>query len=192
MSSSPPLPIARLGSPDAAVRAVSAAEIYNQGIAVAGSVVSSWFVDREFSRLCLAQPLVTVGLAVFPETFARIRQANGNPRLAMVPADLDVEEFELHFPTETSLDILTTRDPNGEGAIARYLRRFGEGIQQVEYRCANVDRAAAILKERFGVAPVYPQKRAGADGTQVNFFLVAAPDGGKVLVELYEPAGTKR
>jgi hypothetical protein len=192
MSSSPPLPIARLASPDPAVRAVSAAEIYNQGLALAGSVVSSWLADREFACLCLEQPLVTVGLAVFPETFGSIRAANGNPRPATVPADLDVEEFELHFPSEISLDILTTRDPNGEGALARYLRRLGEGIQQVEYRCADVDRATAILKERFGVTPVYPQKRAGADGTQVNFFLAAAPDGGKVLVELYEPSGTKR
>jgi len=29
---------------------------------------------------------------------------------------------------------------------------------------------------------------AGADGTRVNFFLVAAPDAAKVLIELYEPA----
>jgi hypothetical protein len=192
MSSSPPLPIARLASSDLAVRAVSAAEIYNQGIALAASVVSSWLADREFACLCLEQPLVTVGLAVFPETFASIRAANGNPRLATVPADLDVEEFELHFPTETSLDILTTRDLHGEGAIARYLRRFGEGIQQVEYRCADVDRATAILKERFGVTPVYPQKRAGADGTLVNFFLTAGANGKKVLIELYETEQARR
>jgi hypothetical protein len=28
--------------------------------------------------------------------------------------------------------------------------------------------------------------RPGADGTRVNFFLVPSPDGGKVLIELYE------
>jgi hypothetical protein len=56
----------------------------------------------------------------------------------------------------------------------------------VEYRCLNVDRAAQILKDKFGVAPVYAATRAGADGTRVNFFLVASPDGGKVLIELYE------
>ncbi len=83
-------------------------------------------------------------------------------------------------------DILTTREPGGSGAMAKYLAKIGEGIQQVEYRCANIDRAAQILKEKFQVAPVYPATRAGADGTRVSFFLVASPDGGKVLIELYE------
>jgi hypothetical protein len=192
MSSSALLRITDLASSEAATRVISAAAIYNQGIAIAGSVVSSWLADREFSHLLLGPPLFTVGLAVFPDTFARIRQANGNPRLAVVPADLDAEEFELRFPTEISLDILTSRDPKGEGSIARYLRRFGEGIQQVEYRCANVDRATAILKERFGLAPIYPGKRAGADGTRVNFFLAAGPDGKKVLIELYETEEARR
>jgi hypothetical protein len=33
---------------------------------------------------------------------------------------------------------------------------------------------------------VYPQARAGADGTRVNFFLVGKSGGGKVLIELFE------
>src|SRR5262249_13217008 len=185
MSSSLLLGIANLASPGPAVRITSAAAIYNQRIALARTAISSWLANREFSLLVPEPPRFTVGLAVFPDSFVRIRQANGNPRLAVVPADLDAEEFELHFPTEISLDILTTRDPNGEGAIARYLKRFGEGIQQVEYRCDDVDRATAILKRDFGVASVYPHARRWADGTRVNFFLVPIPDGGKVLIELY-------
>lgn len=124
--------------------------------------------------------------------FARIREANGTPSLADVPPDQDAEEFELHFPEGVSLDVLTTREPGGTGAIARYLAKFGEGVQQVEYRCANVDRATAILKERFGVAPVYPQTRPGAEGTRINFFLVPTPNTGKVLIELYEAAEIPR
>jgi hypothetical protein len=131
-------------------------------------------------------PSVTVGLAVQRDTFGRIRIANGTPRLAEVPADQDAEEFELHFAQEIFLDILTTREPGGSGAIAKYLAKFGEGVQQVEFRCANVDRATQLLKDKFGVDPVYPATRHGADGTRVNFFLLASPDGGKVLVELYE------
>ena len=65
---------------------------------------------------------------------------------------------------------------------------IGEGLQQVEFLCANVDRATEILKEKFKMAPVYPATRPGADGTRVNFFLVASPDGGKVLIELYQAA----
>jgi hypothetical protein len=185
--SSPPLSnISGLFSPDAAIRAVSAAAIFNQGLTLAGPTVSSWVSNRDFSSLLCDQPLTTVGLAVFPDTFARIEQANGNPRLASVPDDMDAKEFELHFATEISLDILTTRDPEGEGAIARYLKRFGEGIQQVEFRCLDVDRTTAILRENFGVTPIYPEARPGADGTRVNFFLAPTSAGGKVLIELYE------
>jgi hypothetical protein len=127
-------------------------------------------------------------LAVERETFANIRAANGNPRLASGPPDQDAEEFELHFPDGISLDILTTREPGGSGAIARYLAKFGEGIQQVEFRCLDVDRATSILKEKFDVIAIYPATRAGADGTRVNFFLVPSPGTGKVLIEFYEAA----
>src|SRR6266478_4597037 len=130
--------------------------------------------------------VVTLGLAVERATFGRIRVANGTPRLAEVPAEQDAEEFELHFPDGILLDVLTTREPGGSGAIARYLAKFGEGAQPVEFRCENVDRATEILKEKLNVKPVYPATRPGADGTRVNFFLVPTPAGGKVLIELYE------
>jgi hypothetical protein len=111
-------------------------------------------------------------------------------------------EFELHFTAVTAegeelpempiqLDILTTRLPEGQGAIARFLEKFGEGIQQVEYDVADADRATKILIERFGQKPVYPQTRLGADGTRVNFFLAARPDGAKMLIELVEHAAAR-
>jgi hypothetical protein len=59
-------------------------------------------------------------------------------------------------------------------------------VQQVEFRCTNVDRATEILKSKFSIAPIYPLTRAGADGTGVNFFLVTTSNGGKALIELYE------
>ena len=179
--------IADLSSADESKRLAAAGDIYRLGRAIAGSAVSEWWADSELSALLLGpNPAITVGLAVQRDTFGRIRIANGTPRLAEVPPDQDAEEFELHFTDGISLDILTTREPGGSGAMAKYLAKIGEGIQQVEYRCANIDRAAQILKEKFQVAPVYPATRAGADGTRVSFFLVASPDGGKVLIELYE------
>ncbi len=161
---------------------------FAQSIADLSSADSSKrLAAAELSALLLTpNPNITVGLAVQRETFGRIRIANGTPGLAEVPPDQDAEEFELHFTEGISLDILTTREPGGSGAIAKYLAKFGEGIQQVEYRCADVDRATQILKDKFTIDPVYPATRAGADGTRVNFFLVASPDGGKVLIELYE------
>jgi len=179
--------IADLASADASKRLAAAGEIYRLGRAAAGSAISAWWADSELSALLLGRdPTITVGLAVERDTFGRIRIANGMPRLADVPPDQDAEEFELHFAGGIALDILTTREPGGSGAIAKYLAKSRDGIQQVEFRCSNVDRATQILKDKFGVTPVYPATRHGADGTRVNFFLVSSPDGGKVLIELYE------
>jgi hypothetical protein len=179
--------IADLSSADESKRLAAAGEVYRLGRATGGSAVADWWAESELSALLLGpNPAITVGLAVQRDTFGRIRIANGTPRLADVPPDQDAEEFELDFTEGISLDILTTREPGSSGAIAKYLAKFGEGIQQVEYRCANVDRASQILREKFKVASVYPETRAGADGTRVNFFLVKSPDGGKVLIELCE------
>ena len=179
--------IAGLASADASNRLAAASEIYGLGRATGGSAISEWWTENELSALLLGpKPEITVGLAVQRDTFGRIRIANGTPRLADVPPDQDAEEFELHFADGVSLDIVTTREPGGSGAIAKYLAKFGEGVQQVEYRCEDVARAAQILKDKFAVEPVYPATRNGADGTRVNFFLVPSPDGGRVLIELYE------
>ena len=182
--------ITDLSSGDAIMRAAAATEIYRRGRAPADRAVYRWWKNLEFAALFGANPRVTVGLAVRPTTFARIREANGAPTLAKVPPDQDTVEFELHFQNDIALDVLTTRDPEGQGAIAKYLSKFGEGVQQVEFWCTNVDRATQILKEEFKVSPIYPQTRSGADNTRVNFFLVPVPNGSKVLVELYERSGS--
>ncbi len=136
-------------------------------------------------------PLV-LGIAVQPENFDRIRSANGSPPLANVPPDQDALEFELVLGSYGALDILTSREPKGAGAIARYLQKFGEGIQQIEVNVTDVDRATKILRTRFALTPIYPAARPGADGTRVNFFLVPAPDGKKFLIELVEPSPAEK
>jgi len=158
--------------------------------------------DEEFQNLLVCEqfvrlhgekvsfPRLTVGIAVLPETFEKIRAANGSPPLAAVPPDQDALEFELAFagrflPTPR-LDILTTKAPGGEGAIARFLEKFGEGIQQVEIDVTDTDRATEILRTRFSLDPIYPATRPGANRTRVNFFLAAAQNGKKVLIELVE------
>jgi len=168
------------------MRSAAATEIYRRGRAPADRAAYIWWTNPEFAALFGATPAVTVGLAVKPATFARIRNANGSPPLASVPPDQDAEEFELHFPNDISLDVLTTRDPEGPGAISKFLAKFGEGVQQVEFLCTDVDRATQILKSKFRVPPIYPETRAGADNTRVNFFLVPLPVAGKVLIEFYE------
>ena len=185
-----------LSSPDLANREDSAAALLGRGRELARAATTNWLAEPELAANFVLDasplPVTTVGIAVAPGTFDRIYAANGSPRLAEVPPDQDAKEFELHFAQNIRLDVLTTREPGGTGAIARYLQKFGEGIQQVELLARNVDAATEILRSRFGVQPIYPATRAGADGTRVNFFLVSlpekGPEKGKILIELVEPA----
>lgn len=182
--------ISALASASAEERVRGAAGIFAAGREPAAAAIVAWTGDEEAGPLFLRDERgslkATVGVAVAPETFAKIHAASGAPRLAEVPPDQDAREFELHFPAGVALDILTTREPGGPGAIAKFLVKFGEGIQQVEFLVRDVDRATQALRKKFGVSPIYPATRAGADGTRVNFFLVAAAGGKKILVELVE------
>jgi hypothetical protein len=179
-----------LGEPKAAAREIAARAIFGRGRELAQPAVEIWLADAEMKLLFALDydrnVVTTAGIAVRPVNFERIRMANGSPRLADVPPDQDAKEFELHFGRETRLDILTTRDAGGTGAIAKFLSKSGEGIQQVELTVHDVDRATEILKARFRQPAIYPETRAGADGTRVNFFLVTAPQAKKVLIEFVE------
>jgi hypothetical protein len=178
-----------MSSADSEARTVSATEIYKTGRALVDDAAYPWWGDEELAALLNGtEPKMTVGLAVTPERFREIHEACGLPRLSEVPPDQDALEFELHFPGGLSMDVLTSKEPAGSGAIAKFLQKFGEGIQQIEYLCKDVDRATQILRGKFNVSPIYPETRPGADGTRVNFFLVPASDAAKVLIELYEPA----
>jgi hypothetical protein len=195
--------IALLSSPNAGQRAAGAAALYQAAGKLLQSVANTWMKDGDFcalarrSRLPAARESVSAeaffiaGIAVEPLTFEEICAANGSPRLADVPPDQDAKEFELHLG-ESDLDILTTRDRSGDGAIARFLKKFGEGIQQIEIYVRDVDRATQILCERFALPPIYPATRPGADGTRVNFFLAPTREGKKVLIELVEDSETSQ
>jgi hypothetical protein len=183
-------------SPDPANRERCARELFGRGRELARAATTDWLADPKFATNMILDasqfPVATVGIAVTPETFERVHAANGSPRLAEVPPDQDAKEFELHFAQGVQLDILTTREPGGTGAIARYLQKFSEGIQQVELLARNVDAATEILRSHFGMQSIYPATRAGADGSRVNFFLATLPENGKILVELVEPAVPNR
>src|ERR1700730_10744699 len=187
--------IINLSAAEESTRMAAASEIYRHGRVPADRAVFPWWKSAELSELLLSpKPMVTVGVAVRRETFTRIRAGNGQPALAEVPEEQDAEEFELHFGNGVGVDVLTSKEPDGQGAIARFLAKFGEGVQQVEFQCLNVNRAMAILRERFNVAPIYPEARPGANGSMVNFVLVPVPgaagENAKVLIELYELAKT--
>jgi hypothetical protein len=182
--------IRSLSNSDPSKREIAATAIFRHGCALANEAAQSWFLDPEFATYIVGDrarlPELTVGIAVQPTNFEMIRAACGSPDLAEVPPDQDAREFELHFFGGARLDILTPRMPGGTGAIARFLEKSGEGVQQVEIAVTAVDRATELLRARFGISPVYPATRPGADGTRVNFFLVPAAQNRKVLIELVE------
>jgi hypothetical protein len=182
--------IHELSLPDSARRASAAEKIFQRGRELAKTATQKWPADHELLSCFVGDasgfPEATVGLAVEPSHFENIRAANGSPALADVPPDQDAKEFEMEFAGGVRLDILTTRQPEGSGPMARFLRKFGEGIQQVELLASDVDRATELLRARFGLVPVFPATRPGAGGTRVNFFLVPLPEGQKLLIELVE------
>jgi hypothetical protein len=192
--------IRNLADSDPVKRRAAATHVHLAGAALFFSASREWFKDvefrelvRPFSMAAAGEPTpedtsFSTGIAVQPANFERIRAANGSPPLAEVPPDQDAMEFELRSSEHEEFDILTTRDPSGPGAIARYLRKFGEGIQQIEVNVTSVNRATEILRTRFGLTPVYPETHAGAKGARVNFFLVPVVEGKRVLIELVEPA----
>lgn len=186
--------IARLADSDARERERAAREIFRQGCAAAEAVLAKWFADQEFRALARSgNTLLTVGIAVEPSRFQAIHVASGKPRLAEVPPDQDAQEFTLTFGHGVRLDVLTPRDAAGQGALAKFLTRFGEGIQQLECDVRDVSKATQILQARFGLAPIYPETRDGADGTRVNFFLIPLSEDRRILIELVEvPAGKKQ
>jgi hypothetical protein len=179
--------IVELASADVKARERAAAEIFARGRVLIWPALSEWRkISSLQENLHSENPRLTIGVATSPDTFEKIRAANENPRLSEVPPDQDAIEFELHFAAGVRLDILTTRMPGGDGAIARFLKKFGEGIQQVEIDVRSVDDATKVLQTHFKLAPLYPATRAGADSTRVNFFLVNRSGAKKVLVELVE------
>src|ERR1700680_3761285 len=142
--------ISQLAGPDAKQRKAAAFALFLLGCASAEPVLKTWFSDPEFRALVPGgSVLLAVDLAVQPATFEAIRARFGQPQLAEVPADQDALEFELNFAHGVRWDVITPRTTTGEGAIAKFLARFGEGIQQVECDVRDASRATDILQRRF-------------------------------------------
>lgn len=176
--------VALLDSSESALRESAARELFERGRADAERAIASWRADSQIAELISCH--ATVGIAIAPQRFARMRALLGEPRLAEVPPDQDAQEFEWNPSGEVHLDILTTRAPGKDGAIANFLAKFGEGIQQVEFLTRDIDEATRRLASHLHVAHIYPATRNGADGTRVNFFLVSNEGGKKILIELVE------
>lgn len=176
--------VALLESRDGALRDAAARELFRIGRESAERAMAAWRATADIGALISNH--ATVGIAVTRERFQTIRALLGEPRLAEVPPDQDAEEFEWGLDSEVHLDILTTRAPGQDGSIAKYLGKFGEGIQQVEFLTSDIHELTRRLAGRLNVRSIYPAARDGADGTRVNFFLAGIPSGGKILIEFVQ------
>ena len=73
-----------------------------------------------------------------------------------------------------------------DSAIAKFLERSGEGVQQVAYAVDDIEATSHSLRDA-GLRLLYDQPKPGTAGSRINF--VHPKDAGGVLVELVEPAG---
>src|SRR5579872_837944 len=99
--------VAGLADPNLQTRAAAAKSFFEAGLQSCRSILDQWLSNSELESLFrrhAGEPsnnhenlAATVGIAVAPEAFERIRTANGSPHLADVPPDQDAKEFELHF-----------------------------------------------------------------------------------------------
>jgi methylmalonyl-CoA/ethylmalonyl-CoA epimerase len=129
------------------------------GIAVADLDAAIAFYEGVFGMRCV-------------HTETNIEQGVREAMLAVGP-DADDSRVQLLAPLSP------------QSTIARFLDRNGPGIQQVAYTVADVEVAAAALRDR-GMRLLYDTPRRGTAGSRINF--VHPKDAGGVLVELVEPA----
>jgi methylmalonyl-CoA/ethylmalonyl-CoA epimerase len=71
-----------------------------------------------------------------------------------------------------------------DSTIARFLDRFGPGLQQMAWTVDDLDATSAELRAQ-GLRLLYDEPRRGTAGSRINF--VHPKDAGGVLVELVEP-----
>jgi methylmalonyl-CoA/ethylmalonyl-CoA epimerase len=145
-------------APDAAaVTPVGILRIDHVGIAVADLDDAIEFYARTFGMTCVHR---------------EVNEEQG-VREAMLAVGPGADRIQLLAPLRP------------DSTIAKFLDRSGPGVQQVAYTVADVEAAAAALRER-GVRLLYERPRRGTGGSRVNF--VHPKDAGGVLVELVEPA----
>ena len=126
----------------------------------------------------VAVPDLDEAIAFYRDAFGmRVTHEETNQEQGVREAMLAVGE------SGSSIQLLAPVDD--QSMIAKFLQRFGPGLQQLAYRVTDVDQVCAILRER-GLRLLYDEPRRGTANSRINF--VHPKDAGGVLVELVEPA----
>jgi methylmalonyl-CoA/ethylmalonyl-CoA epimerase len=82
---------------------------------------------------------------------------------------------------DTELELLESTDQ--EGAIAKFIKSRGEGIQHIAFRTEDIEKAVGELKEK-GIRFIDEKPRIGAGNTKIIFLHPKDTHG--VLVELVQ------
>lgn len=82
---------------------------------------------------------------------------------------------------DSEVELLESTSP--DGPIAKFIDRYGEGIQHICFRVENIEEALAELKEK-GIRLIDEKPREGAGGAKIVFLHPKSTFG--VLVELSE------
>lgn len=196
------LRIFALWNPDQDIRLEYAQSLVKSGEALMGQVsghpvlgkhivLPSRSVDAKEGHAAVA----SAGVAVNSDHFNEIRRRWGNPDLSNVPADAEVDEFEIEVTlpdgSHRVLDILRDTSTSTKKTIGKHIEKFGEGIQQVEVWTEDIEAAsrdilAVIDSGDSSLIRVSPAPHEGANGSQVFFVWVVLEGGKKVLLELVE------
>ena len=126
----------------------------------------------------VAVPDLDEAMAFYRDTYGmRVLHKETNEEQGVREAMVGVGE------ADSCIQLLAPLSP--ESTIAKFLARSGPGLQQLAFRVTDVERVAAVLRQR-GLRLLYDEPRRGTAGSRVNF--VHPKDAGGVLVELVEPA----
>lgn len=98
-----------------------------------------------------------------------------------VNSDQGIEEAMLSLSDGSRIQLLASIDSNS--AIAKFLNKNGEGIQQLAFRVTDIE-LAMVAVSAAGMRLIYPEPKTGTAGSRINF--VHPRDAGGVLVELVE------
>ncbi len=82
---------------------------------------------------------------------------------------------------EVNLELVQSTDP--EGAVAKFIKKRGEGVQHIAFKVQNIESAIHDLREK-GVELIDAIPRKGAQGSKIVFLHPMSTNG--VLVELIE------
>lgn len=95
--------------------------------------------------------------------------------------DIESQKVRTAFiPTgESEIELLESTD--GEGAIARFIEKRGEGIQHIALRVDDIEGTLEELKEK-GIVLIDQKPRYGAGGAKIAFVHPKSTKG--VLLEL--------